>query len=191
MDLLLTEKYRKEVSDILTKIGEGMGQSVIEKLQPEINTLVLDLKEFRETVAFQKEKNMEFYNTIKEKIDYIELKQESVIKSVFLNVESSNILLQGINKTVEIIPQKIQDGTDLLNNYSARSSEITKNIKDTLNGKVFEEFRLISERFNKIESDNKLELQFNEFQNRQRKMSNYILVLLSVMIVVLLVQLLL
>ena len=43
MDSQLTEKYKKEVSDILTKISDGMGKTVIEKLRPEINTLANDI----------------------------------------------------------------------------------------------------------------------------------------------------
>ncbi len=159
MDSQLTEKYKKEVSDILTKISDGMGKTVIEKLRPEINTLANDLNEFRKTVAFQKANNIEFQNTIKEKIDLHELKQESVIKSVFLNVESSNILLKELNKTVEIIPQKIQYGTDLLNDFSAQNNDVTEKINNTINGKVLEEFKMISERLDKIESNHKLEIQ--------------------------------
>jgi hypothetical protein len=181
MDSQLTEKYKKEVSDILTKIGDGMGKTVIENLKPEINTLAKDLDEFRKIVAFQKADNIEFHNNIKEKIDFIELKQESVIKSVFLNVESSNILLEGLNKTVEIIPQKIQYGTDLLNNFSARSKEATEKINDTINDKVLEEFKLISERLNKIESDNKLEIQLNKFLLGQEKTFKFIYILLFIL----------
>lgn len=169
MDSQLTEKYKKEVSDILTKISDGMGKTVIEKLRPEINTLANDLNEFRKTVAFQKANNIEFQNTIKEKIDLHELKQESVIKSVFLNVESSNILLKELNKTVEIIPQKIQYGTDLLNDFSAQNNDVTEKINNTINGKVLEEFKMISERLDKIESNNKLEIQLNEFMQMEKK----------------------
>jgi hypothetical protein len=158
-----------------------MGKTVIENLKPEINTLAKDLDEFRKIVAFQKADNIEFHNNIKEKIDFIELKQESVIKSVFLNVESSNILLEGLNKTVEIIPQKIQYGTDLLNNFSARSKEATEKINDTINDKVLEEFKLISERLNKIESDNKLEIQLNKFLLGQEKTFKFIYILLFIL----------
>lgn len=184
MDSQLTEKYKKEVSDILTKIGDGMGKTVIENLKPEINTLSKDLDEFRKIVAFQKADNIEFHNTIKKKIDFIELKQESVIKSVFLNVESSNILLEGLNKTVEIIPQKIQYGTDLLNNFSVRNKEATEKINNTINDKVLEEFKLISERLNKIESDNKLEIQLNEFLLGQQKMFKIIILVLFIIVAV-------
>lgn len=181
MDSQLTEKYKKEVSDILTKIGDGMGKTVIEKLQPEINTLVKDLDEFRKVVVFHKENNIEFHNTIKDKIKDINVKQESVINAVTYNGESSNILLKELNKSVEIIPQKIQYGTDLLNKFSVRSNDATENINNTINGKVLEEFKLISERLNKIESNNKLEIQLNEFLLGQEKTFKFIYILLFIL----------
>lgn len=184
MDSLLTDKYKKEVSDILTKIGDGMGKTVIEKIKPEINTLVNDLNEFRNVVALQKENNIEFHKNIKDKIEDINVKQEGVIKAVTFNGESSNILLKGLNKTVEIIPQKIQNGTDLLNQLSAENKEVTENINNTINGKVLEEFKLISERLNKIESNNKLEIQLNEFLLGQEKTFKFIYLLLFILIAV-------
>lgn len=181
MDSQLTEKYKKEVSDILTKIGDGMGKTVIEKLKPEINTLAKDLDEFRKVVAFQKDNNIEFQNTIKDKISDINVKQESVIKTVTLNGQSSNILLKELNKTVEIIPQKIQYGTDLLNKFSERSNESTENINNIINGKVLEEFKLISERLYKIESNNTLEIQLNKFLLGQEKTFKFIYILLFIL----------
>lgn len=184
MDSQLTEKYKKEVSDILTRIGDGMGKTVIEKIKPEINTLVSYLNEFRNVVALQKENNIEFHKNIKDKIEDINVKQEGVIKAVTFNGESSNILLKGLNKTVEIIPQKIQNGTDLLNQLSAENKEVTENINNTINGKVLEEFKMISERLDKIESNNKLEIQLNEFLLGQEKTFKFIYILLFILIAV-------
>jgi hypothetical protein len=181
MDSQLTEKYKKEVSDILTKIGDGMGKTVIEKLQPEINTLTKDLDEFRKVVTFQKENNIEFHNTIKDKIADINVKQENVINAVTYNGESSNILLKELNKSVEIIPEKIQNGTDLLNQLSAENKEATENINNTINGKVLEEFKIISERLDKIESNKTYEIQLNKFLLGQEKTFKFIYILLFIL----------
>jgi hypothetical protein len=74
----ITEQYKKEVSDILSKIGEGLGETVLERIEPKITSLSKNNEDMYSVINQFKEDNLTFTKTIQEDFfnDLVNLKKE-------------------------------------------------------------------------------------------------------------------
>ena len=56
MNSNLTDTYKKEVSDILARIGDGLGKTVLEQLKPSIKSVSDEVISIRQDVIILKKK---------------------------------------------------------------------------------------------------------------------------------------
>ncbi len=125
----LTEKYKKEVADILSTISIGLGETVLNKIEPEISNLDNKLGQIRKELDVFRKDNVAIYksiegnlltelnrvkedlevtNTVVHKIEDVNLNQDRIIEQINTNGSSTNVLIENVTKSLDTIPDTIK-----------------------------------------------------------------------------------
>lgn len=147
MNSQLTEQYKKDVSDILSKIGEGLGETVLEGIEPKIASLSKNSDNLYSTINQFKEHNLVFSKAIQE--DFInelqDLKKEIGSTSEF----------EKLNISIGSLKNKILESTTNLNEYSNKS--------------MLHEFRVLTDIVKNQDAANEVVVKLNDIKNTQEK----------------------
>ncbi|MGM1055447.1 MAG: hypothetical protein ACQEWG_06135 [Bacteroidota bacterium] len=189
----LTEKYKKEVADILSTISIGLSETVLKKIEPEIINLDDKLGEIRKELEVFRKDNVLLYkskeenlltelnqlkedlkvnNTIISKIEGINLSHDKIREQINTNGASTNLLIENVTKTLDIIPVIIKE----------ENSKTTDEIQNSIDGIILKKITLISEKLDEIESYSELKNQLKEMQLRQKRIFKFLYILLFMLI---------
>ncbi|MCP4970576.1 MAG: hypothetical protein GY932_08285 [Arcobacter sp.] len=179
----LTEEYKAEITDILSKISSGLGKSVIDLLEPKIKNISSDSTKNANEIKLISENNKEFYGDISRRVESLENKTDdannvhsALLRSIDSNSKSSE------NKLIEVIDStnqanaKIEKTKKTIDSLIKENSEIIISNNKTTAESILSEIANISNRITKLENVKTLELQIIETMNRQQKTNKLIFI---------------
>lgn len=196
----LTERYKKEVADILRKISEGLCENILKKIEPEISNLNKKLSTINNELDAFKKDNITLHkstegifltelNLVKEdlkgnniffrKIEERSLNQGKIIEQISANGSTVNVLIEKVNKTLETIPENIRN---LVTQLRQENSKITGDIQKSIDEILLKKIPIISEKLIQIESNSELKHQLKEMHLKQIRIFKFIYLLLFMLI---------
>jgi hypothetical protein len=153
----LTDTYKKEVSDILARIGEGLGKTILEEIGPKIKSINDEITSINQTVHVFKEnaeRNESFKSNLLNKVDQLDTNlnysgkllnksYEEILDAVASNEKS----VVGVLNLVEGLTEGIVNHEIDVNILISKLTESGYDINNQLNDLVTLEkrnFRIIS-----------------------------------------------
>lgn len=127
MNNSFTDTYKKEISDILARIGEGIGKNVLQSIEPKIKNVSSELEQMRiatsritESISLNEKFKIEIKNEIRKISDVVSNNNKSVESSYNKLKEEIKLIEKNKNNIVDTVKQ-IKTGMNESNNIVLQS----------------------------------------------------------------------
>lgn len=138
MEKVIVDKYKKEVTDVLKKVSNGLAESVIDKTNIKSEKLLADISILNDLIKKDLSNNENFYNNLKRnsvnahsKISDIEVSvnlSKSYLEDSFQNFSSILMNIDGIKNKLEILSNFNRETSDEMLKVTDMLERVNQNI---------------------------------------------------------------
>jgi len=170
MEKVIVDKYKKEVADVLSKVSEGLAESVIDRTNNKTEKVISEISILNDLIKRDLVNNENFYNNLKRNVANANFKISDIEVSVKL---SKNYLEESFQNFSDVVLniEEVKNKFEILN---TNNSETARDLSRVLNM-----LELINQNY-----INKEDVKLIIKNQQNMKKANYILIILLLFVLI-------